>query len=545
MDGTPRVIRKCCFILTMVLITALPAQGSAGSFHPTRLIIRLASSASQSSLDKIVKVAGAEKFAPLFKVSRNSLAGGGFTSSVFVAEFADSTARNHAEVLLAGQPGVVYVERDVLVELFSDPLYAFQWGMQNDGQEYPGVIRVPGTGNDTLKMLSGQAGADINRRAALERPTDRGRVRVAIIDTGVDYEHPDLAANVWRNAGEAGGRIGFDDDFNGYVDDLYGYDFSGDDATGFAISPDSDPMDTIGHGTHCAGIVGAVSGNGIGIEGVAPQVEIMCLKIFPNALASASAEAIVYAVENGAKVINASWGSPYFSAILSEAVKYAVDNGVLFVAAAGNSGTSTPFYPARLDEALTVGASNSQDKVTKFSTFGNWLDICAPGQDILSLRAQNTDLYAEGGEPLLRIIENDYYLADGTSMAAPHVAGCAALILSVSPGLAVDSLRNLIISTTDRVADPNGVMPTGFSPHGGWGRVNAGRAAGLLQDEYAEIEEPRANAIATGLIALKGSATFCNRPELLVGSQPGVDGRVADNRVRQCSNSRRTVDCLG
>ena len=521
MDGMPGMIRKCYLALAIIVSTALPAWAVAGGYHPTRLIVRLESSASQSAINKISSAVIAAKFSPLFKVNSNALARSGFGESVYVAEFADSNTRADAEKFLASQPDVVYVERDVLMELFSDPLYTYQWGMQNDGQEYPGIIRVPGTGNDSLKMQSGVAGADVNRNAALERPTDRGRVRVAIIDTGVDYEHPDLAANVWHNVSEAGGRLGFDDDFNGYVDDLYGYDFSGDDATGFAISPDSDPMDTIGHGTHCAGIVGAVTGNGIGIEGVAPHVEIMCLKIFPNALASASAEAIVYAVENGAKVINASWGSPYFSTILTEAVKYAVDNGVLFVAAAGNSGSSTPFYPARLDEALTVGATNSKDEVTNFSTFGNWLDVCAPGQDILSLRAQNTDLYAEGGEPLLRIIENDYYLADGTSMAAPHVAGCAALILSVSPGLAVDSLRNLIINTTDRVADPNGVMPTSYSQYGGWGRVNVGRAAGVLQDEYAEIEEPHANAIVAGMVRFSGSAFSSTSQGFSLEVKPG------------------------
>ncbi len=524
MDGRPGVTKKCYLALVIFVLTAMPALTLAGGFHPTRLIVRLASPASQSSLNKISSAAGAAKFTPLANVSRNSLAGSGPWTSVYVAEFADSIARADAEVYFASQPDVVYVERDALMEMFSDPLYTFQWGMQNDGQEYPGIVRIPGTGNDSLKMQSGTAGADVSRRTALERPTDRERVKVAIIDTGVDYEHPDLAANIWRNVREEDGQLGKDDDFNGYVDDIYGYDFSGDDATGFAISPDSDPMDTIGHGTHCAGIVGAVTGNGIGIEGVAPHVEIMCLKIFPNALASASAEAIIYAVENGAKVINASWGSPYFSTTLSEAVEYAVDNGVLFVAAAGNSGNSTPFYPARLEEALTVGATNSDDEVTKFSTFGNWLDVCAPGQDILSLRAQNTDLYAEGGEPLLRIIENDYYLADGTSMAAPHVVGCAALILSISPGLAVDSVRNLIINTVDRVADPNGVVATNYSPYGGWGRVNVGRAAGLLEDEYAEIEEPHTNAIVGGIVAVSGSAFSASGGRFLLEAKPASTG---------------------
>lgn len=524
MDWMPRMIRKCCLVLTIFVVAQLPAFVVADDFHPTRLIVRFAEATSQSSLSKISSSVQAERIVPLFRAAHISAADTRFGASVYVMEFADSIARSYAETELARQPGIVYAERDVIMKVFNDPLFSYQWGINNFGQEYLGIIRVPGIGNDSLKMLSGIAGADINRLAALARPNDRSRVKVAIIDTGVDYEHPDLAANIWRNVDEDQGSVGFDDDFNGYVDDLYGYDFSGDDANSYSLSPDSDPMDTIGHGTHCAGIVGAVSGNGIGIEGVSPNVEIMCLKIFPNALASASAEAIIYAVENGAKVINASWGSPFFSAILADAVKYATGKGVLFVAASGNSGTSTPFYPARLDESLTVGATNSLDKVTAFSTFGNWLDVCAPGQDILSLRAQNTDLYAEGGEPLLRIVNEYYYLADGTSMAAPHVAGSAALILSVAPGLAADSVKKMLINTSDRVADPNGILPISFSPYGGYGRINVGRAVGILQDDYAEIEEPRTNRIVSGLVGINGSAIATQGDSYILAAKPSSTG---------------------
>ncbi len=514
------MFRKCCLVVTLLVVAILPAIVAAAEYHPTRLIVRLDSSTSQSSLSKLSSSVHADKITPLLKGNHVASASRGAFASVYVMEFADSIVRVRAESELAGQPGIAYVERDIYMVTFSDPLYVYQWGMHNVGQEYPGIIRVPGIANDSLKMLTGLEGADINRLAALAKPTDRSRVKVAIIDTGVDYEHPDLSENIWHNFDEVEGRVGFDDDFNGYVDDRYGYDFSGDDANGYSISPDSDPMDTIGHGTHCAGIVGAVTENGIGIEGVAPNVEIMCLKIFPNALASASAEAIIYAVENGAKVINASWGSPFFSAILADAVKFAVDNGVLFVAASGNSGTSTPFYPARLDETFTVGATNSNDEVTSFSTFGNWLDVCAPGQDILSLRAQDTDLYAEGGEPLLRIVEDEYYLADGTSMAAPHVTGSAALILSVAPGLSADSVRRLLVNTADRVSDPSGAVPTGFSPHGGYGRINVGRAVGLLQDDYAEIEEPRVHQIVSGLVEINGSAMSSQSANYFLEARP-------------------------
>ena len=513
---------KLTATLLSILLSTVFCLGDiyAADFHPTRLIIRMDAANSHASLADLKSELHASALSPLISSNRYSLSGGGFGTDIFIAEFADSNERLDAEVIGKTIPGIVYAERDYYMQLFSDPLFSNQWGLTNDGQQYFGIVRVAGIGNDTLKLMSGKAGAEIHRREALTQPTDHSRVKVAIIDTGVDYEHPDLAANVWLNPVEANGRPDYDDDHNGYVDDLRGYDFSGDDVTGFAITPDPDPMDTIGHGTHCAGIVGAVSGNGVGIEGIAPNVEIMCLKIFPNALASASAQAIAYAVENGAKVINASWGSPYFSSILFDAVKYAVDNGVVFVAAAGNSGTSVPFFPARLDNAFTVGATNSNDRVTTFSTYGNWLDISAPGQDILSLRAQNTDLYAAGGEPLLRIVDNDYYLADGTSMAAPHISGCAALILSSAPGLSVDSVKNLIMNTADRVADPNGTMPASYSPFGGWGRVNVGRAVGLSAGRYAEIESPQPNAIVAGTLEIIGSASAPAGDEFLLRAKP-------------------------
>ena len=213
-------------------------------------------------------------------------------------------------------------------------------GFAQSGTELFGHIRVVGDHNDILTHKTGTSGADIKWKQAQSAQTGRHKVRVGVIDTGVDYDHPDLQAHIWHNAGEIPNNS-IDDDFNGYADDYYGYDFSGDVPGGFTVSPDSDPMDTIGHGTHVSGIIGAVGGNGIGIEGIAQNVEIMCIKIFPNAYASATSEAIAYAVDNGAEVINASWGSPFYSSIIDDAVRYATDHGVLFVAASGNSGTAS------------------------------------------------------------------------------------------------------------------------------------------------------------------------------------------------------------
>lgn len=522
---TRLLLRVGRIVLTAALL-ALVAPGGliASDYHPSRLIVKFRPGAASSQLNKVAAVAGARTVEPLVPSAQLVHRDAEGLARVKIVEFNSDSTRAVAESILAADPAVEYVERDYYMQLFADPLFPNQWGLVNTGQPYLGIVRIPGFENDSLRLFAGTPGADIGWGQVSSAPADRSRVRVAIIDTGVDYHHPDLQGHIWHNPAETNGIPGFDDDFNGYIDDTVGYDFSGDVIEGISVSPDPDPVDTIGHGTHVAGIVGAVAGNGIGIEGVARNVEVMCLKIFPNALASASAQAIIYAVNQGAKVINASWGSPYYSTILAEAVQYAADRGVVFVAAAGNSGTSTPFFPARLDHVLTVGATGSADRVTTFSTYGDWLDVAAPGENILSLRAARTDLYAAQGEPQIRIIDEFYYLADGTSMAAPHVAGAAAFILSVAPGLPRDSVEQLLKGSADKIADPDGRLQGNFSPYAGWGRINLGRAVGLLQDEYAEIESPHPNALVTGVVNLRGSAVSQLGSSFVLEVRPAATG---------------------
>ena len=217
---------------------------------------------------------------------------------------------------------------------------------------------------------------------------------VGVIDSGLDYDHPDIAAQVWSNRIEREGAPGVDDDGNGYIDDLFGWDFS--DAPGFAgegdfLERDNDPRDESGHGTHVAGIIAAAAGNGRGIAGVAPGVRLMPLRAGFNLPEGGYLEdddlaaAVVYAADNGARVVNMSWGDPHFSPLLRDVIRYAQQAGCVLVAAAGNQGDGEVFYPARFDHTIAVGAVGLQQDILSFSNWGFSIDFAAPGLEILSL----------------------------------------------------------------------------------------------------------------------------------------------------------------
>ncbi|MBN8550471.1 MAG: S8 family serine peptidase, partial [Deltaproteobacteria bacterium] len=240
-------------------------------------------------------------------------------------------------------PGVVHAEPNLRVGLAAgDPLvpddfeFPRQWGLRNTGQ------------------TGGRAGADIRAPEAWRWSTgDRGIV-VAIVDTGVDFFHPDLEPNIWENPGEIAGN-GVDDDGNGYIDDVRGFDF---------VSDDGDPMDDNLHGTHVAGILGAVGNDELGVAGVAWSVRMMALKSFDEAGGGTlddTIEAVDYAVANGARVVNASWGLTTRSRALDEVVARAVRGGVVFVAAAGNNGSTVRFFPAAAPESIAVGATDAKE----------------------------------------------------------------------------------------------------------------------------------------------------------------------------------------
>lgn len=254
--------------------------------------------------------------------------------------------------------------------------------------------------------------------------TGDNSVLVAIVDTGVDYNHADLARN--------------------YV--ALGYDW---------VNDDQYPMDDHGHGTHCAGIVGAVMNNSVGVAGVA-QVKIMAEKGFSAdgwGSVDGLAKAIIHATDMGARIISCSWGSEVDSDLIHEAVRYAYNEGSLVVVAAGNSGSSKKYYPAAYEEVVAVTATDSGDLPASFTTFGGWVDLAAPGVAIYSTYPQN-----------------QYRFLSGTSMACPCVAGVAALVLSEFPSMRVEQLCAQLLYTADDLG------AAGFDVYYGYGRVNARKA---------------------------------------------------------------------
>lgn len=348
--------------------------------------------------------------------------------------------------------------------------------------------------------------------------TGSSSIVVAGIDSGVDFAHPDLYLNTWINPGEvpfpigiAGGLVqapgsepgvltfgdlnhrlpsgspansafvsdlnhngyidgedlifdsrwvnGIDDDGNGYVDDLVGWDFANND---------NDPYDFDGHGTHTAGTIAAIGDNGIGIRGIAPGVRIMPLKIFSDngggAGSGVISEAIRYAADNGARISNNSYGASYGADgdTISSAIAYAANRDHLFIAAAGNEGRLIDQGPERsypavynIDQIISVGAGDSARRRAAFSNFGvASVDVFAPGVGILST------------------VPGGYARFSGTSMAAPHVSGAAALLLSRDPSMSALEVKDRLLNTVDR--DPE---LTYFASAGGW--LNVGRAMNL------------------------------------------------------------------
>ncbi len=266
---------------------------------------------------------------------------------------------------------------------------------------------------------------------------------VAIIDTGINRNHPDLAANIWTNPNEIAGN-GIDDDGNGYVDDVYGWDWAYND---------SDPMDGHGHGSHTAGTVGAVGNNGLGVVGVNWNVKLMALKFLNDSgsgSTSGAISAVNYAVNKGVKVSNNSWGGGGYSQALYDAIENGKSVGHVFVAAAGNNGTNndtSPFYPASYtnDNLIAVAAIDVNDNKASFSNYGaTSVDLGAPGVDILST-----------------VLGSSYSYYSGTSMASPHVAGAAALLYGLNPTWTYAQVKDRILSTARPIAALSGKTVTG------------------------------------------------------------------------------------
>ena len=343
----------------------------------------------------------------------------------------------------------------------------------------------------------------IGAAEAWKRATGAG-VRIAIVDTGSDLQHPELVANLWKNPREVPGNRR-DDDGNGLVDDVFGWDFENDDAN---------PSDDNGHGTHVAGTAAAVGDNRMGIAGVAWRARVMTVKALDeNGTGETDriARGITYAALSGARVVNMSFGGA-FSRVLEDALAAAHARGVVLVAAAGNANAdAASFHPASSRFAITVGAANRNDGRAPFSNFGAGLDLLAPGGDgadlagtnVLSLRSS---VLASGSPAALRV--GDRYLRlSGTSMAAPHVAGAAALLLEAQPGLTPEEVRQALRRSSRDVA------AAGWDRDSGYGRLAVAAAvAGVANRGAARFLAPRAGAVLTSataaLAGIAGAARF-------------------------------------
>ena len=299
--------------------------------------------------------------------------------------------------------------------------------------------------------------------------TGADSIIIAIIDSGIDLDHPDLVDHYWSNPNEIPAN-GIDDDNNGLIDDVIGWDFSGSEDEPSA-DPDAShdwgwhPWSSEDHGTHCAGIAAAVTDNAIGVAGVSHHSQIMGLKIFPNAWDDVCADAITYAADHGAQVLSNSWGGGGNSSTIQAAILYArnvQDCVVLF--ASGNDGESSPHYPGAMEGTVCVGATNSSDNRASFSNYGSWVDMCAPGTGIWSCV-----------DPANPAHNNQYDDWDGTSMATPVAAGVAALIRSQFPTMDATAVEARLLD-----GDDVGNLQMGF-------RVNARKALTAFNISHAPL----------------------------------------------------------
>jgi thermitase len=398
-------------------------------------------------------------------------------------ESTDSAVKSLAQNSLVdvAEPNYIYH----MNKLPDDPMLGQLWGLRNIGQADP-------------KGGIGVAGIDVGMEQAWDITTGSDKMLVAVIDTGIDFNHPDLAPNLWTNQAEANGKAGIDDDNNGVIDDIHGFN---------AIDGSGNAMDDQGHGSHCSGTIGAKGNDGKGIVGVNWDVRLMAVK-FLDAQGSGSLEnalkAIDYATKMGAKVMSNSWGGGGFSQTLLDAIKRSNDAGALFVAAAGNDNNNNDTkasYPATYDvpNIISVAAIDNKGAKASFSSYGKrTVHIGAPGVNVWS---------STGG---------NYASFSGTSMATPHVSGVAALVWGNEPNLTAIQVKERLLATARPVASLKGKTKTG-------GMVNAFYALTNKQPEpdvndpanwraidvtYASASPYAANANETTLVTAEGATEF-------------------------------------
>ena len=412
-------------LLVAVAFASIALSGAAAAdYVPGELLVRWKPATRAAQRFEAIQPLGATRLAafPRTGVERLGILG---------------TSVEEAVARLTLDPRVEYAEPNYILGIDrvpNDARYAEQWGLANHGQ------------------TGGFAGADIRAEEAWERFTGDPTLLIGNIDTGCQYDHPDLAPNIWTNPGEIPGNQ-VDDDGNGYVDDVHGYDF---------FNHDGDPRDDNGHGTHTTGTIAAVGNNGVGVTGVVWRARIVVCKFLGSTgmgPTSGAVEAIEYCMRVGVRLTNNSWGGGLYSRALEDAIAAAGAAGQLFVAAAGNARSDTdahPQYPGALGDPciLSVAATDHADQLASFSNFGaTTVDVAAPGLDVLSTA-----------------LNDSYRLLSGTSMAAPHVTGACAFLMGRFPSMTADEVKSRIMRFADPLPGLSGRCVSG-------GRLNLSLAA--------------------------------------------------------------------
>lgn len=455
-------MHKTALGLSLLGAMAMNAQAELAEHVPGEVIVKLKSGVNKSFLNDKSNGLSLKKQVRdnLMVVNFDSALKGGIESTL--AELNSMPEVEYAE------PNFIYkivkpiTHKDIVSDLLKtddqtyntpvDAKFGQLWGLHNTGNNTPGGDR-------------GVAGADVDALRAWGITKGDRSIKIAVIDTGIDYRHPDLADNMWVNDAELNGQAGVDDDGNGYVDDIHGYDFANNDG---------DPMDGHSHGTHSAGTIGA-SHNAIGVAGVMADVEFVGVKFLTDRGSGSTADAIEsidYATKVGVDIMSNSWGGGGRSQALHEAIERANAEGIIFTAAAGNSSTdndSRPHYPSNyeVDNVISVAASTSADTLASFSCYGRrTVHIAAPGHKILSTTKN-------GG----------YASYSGTSMATPHVTGVIGLLLANEGRLNPLDVRNRVMQTSEPVPALRGKTING-------GRINA---YNLLTNTIPDRDEPNPN----------------------------------------------------
>ncbi|CAN5868264.1 hypothetical protein BH11BAC7_BH11BAC7_13170 [soil metagenome] len=406
-------------------------------------------------LQSITKAHAVTKLSKPFYAAKNS----SILQHTYLLEFSDYNSVQYIIDELKATNQIVYAERvpmDYSCLTPNDPSYGSQWHL-----------------------------ATINAAGAWNYFSTGSTIKIAIVDNAIDRTHVDLATNLWVNPGEIASN-GIDDDGNGYIDDINGYDVADND------NNPNPPNNSFDHGTHCAGISSARSNNNTGIASIGYSCKLVCVKATGNAASPSSVtdgySGIVYAVAAGADVISMSWGGTGSSTTAQNIITWASQQGAVLVAAAGNNNVNTMFYPAGYVECIAVAATSSNDAKASFSNFGSWIDVSAPGNNIYSTLPGNT-----------------YGNLSGTSMACPLVAGLAGLMLSLNPLLTPTDVRNCILNNATNI---NAQNPSYIGQLGA-GRIDANAAMSCVGATLSL--PPVANFVANvTTVTAGGSVNFTN-----------------------------------